>query len=65
MEDHSEIGRGGIDWIDLAQNRLVESSCEHGNEPSVSIKCWKHFCVAERLAASQAILSSMELVGRF
>jgi hypothetical protein len=22
----------------------VESSCEHGNEPSGSIKCWKFFC---------------------
>jgi hypothetical protein len=29
-----EIGWGGMDWIDL------EGPCEHGNEPSVSIKCW-------------------------
>jgi hypothetical protein len=29
-----------MDWIDQAQDRgPVESSCEHGNEPSGSIKC--------------------------
>jgi hypothetical protein len=28
----------GVDWIDLAQDRLVEGSCEQGNEPSGSIK---------------------------
>jgi hypothetical protein len=33
----------------------VEGSCEHGNEPSGSIKCWE-------LAAPQEGLSSMELV---
>jgi hypothetical protein len=27
-----------MDWIDLAQ---VEGSCEHGHEPSDSIKCEK------------------------
>jgi hypothetical protein len=31
------IGCGGMGWIGLAQ----ESSCEHGNEPSVWIKCWE------------------------
>jgi hypothetical protein len=31
-----EIGWGSTDWIDLAQG-----SCEHGNEPSGSIKCWE------------------------
>jgi hypothetical protein len=30
----------------------VEGSCEHGNEPSGSLKCWE-IRVAERLAASQ------------
>jgi hypothetical protein len=33
-----------MDWIDLAQDRdrpVVEGSCEHGNKPSGSIKCWK------------------------
>jgi hypothetical protein len=34
-----EIGWGGMDWIDLVQN--MEGSCEHSNEPSGSIKCWK------------------------
>jgi hypothetical protein len=37
--DLREIGWDGMDWIDLAQDR--ESSSEHGNEPSVSIKCWE------------------------
>jgi hypothetical protein len=36
--DLREIGWDGMDWIDLA---LVEGSCEHGNEPSGSIKCWE------------------------
>jgi hypothetical protein len=31
--DLREIGWGGMDWIDLAQDR------EHSNEPSCSIKC--------------------------
>jgi hypothetical protein len=34
--DHREIGWGGVGWIYLAE----EGSCEHGNEPSGSIKCW-------------------------
>jgi hypothetical protein len=33
-----EIGWGGMDWIDLAQDR---GSCKHGNEPSGSIKFWE------------------------
>jgi hypothetical protein len=42
--DLREIGWDGMDWIDLAQDRLPEeSSCEHGNEPSGSIKCWEVF----------------------
>jgi hypothetical protein len=37
--DLSEIGWGGMDWIHLAQDRSQWlSSCEHGNEPSGSIK---------------------------
>jgi hypothetical protein len=39
----------------------VEGSCEHGNEPSGSIKCWGNSCVAAQLAASQKELGSMEL----
>jgi hypothetical protein len=33
-----------VDWIDMAQGRdqgPVEGSCEHGIEPSGSIKCWE------------------------
>jgi hypothetical protein len=33
--DLRETRLGAMDWIDLAQ----EDSCEHGNEPSGSIKC--------------------------
>jgi hypothetical protein len=36
--DLREIGLDGRDWIDLGP---VEGSCEHGNEPSSSIKCWE------------------------
>jgi hypothetical protein len=32
-----EIRWNGMEWIDLAQ----EGSCEHGNEPSGSIKRWE------------------------
>jgi hypothetical protein len=35
-----EIGFGDVDWIHWAQDRdKVAGSCEHGNEPSGSIKC--------------------------
>jgi hypothetical protein len=37
-----EIEWDGVDWINLAQDRgPVEGSCEHGNEPSGSIKSWE------------------------
>jgi hypothetical protein len=39
----------------------METSCEHSNEPSGSIKSWE-ILVAERLAASQEGLSFMKLV---
>jgi hypothetical protein len=33
------IGWDGMEWIDLVQDkRPVEGCCEHGNEPSGSIK---------------------------
>jgi hypothetical protein len=33
---------GGMDWIDLADDRdQMDGSCEHGNELSVSIKWWE------------------------
>jgi hypothetical protein len=34
-----EIGLSVVDWIGLAQDRY--SSCERGNEPLGSIKCWE------------------------
>jgi hypothetical protein len=37
----------------------VEGSCEDGDEPSGSVKCWE---AAAQVAASQVGLSSMELV---
>jgi hypothetical protein len=40
--DIGEIGLGGTDWIRMAPEQgQVESSCECGNEPSDSIKCWE------------------------
>jgi hypothetical protein len=38
--DLREILWGSMDWTEL---RIGTSggSCEHGNEPSVSIKCWE------------------------
>jgi hypothetical protein len=32
-----------MDWIDLSQDRdqWREASCEHGDEPTGSIKCWE------------------------
>jgi hypothetical protein len=40
--DLREIAWDGMDWIDLAQYKTpVEGPCEHGNEPSGSIKCWE------------------------
>jgi hypothetical protein len=46
--DLGEIGWDGMDWIDLAQDRdQWRDSCEHGDEPSGSLKCrevleWLH-----------------------
>jgi hypothetical protein len=45
--DLREIGWNGVNWIDMAQNRPLEGSCEHGIELSGSIKCcevleWQH-----------------------
>jgi hypothetical protein len=47
--------KGPRTWTDSP----VDSSCEQGNEPSGSIKCWE---VAAQLAASQEGLSSVKLV---
>jgi hypothetical protein len=35
-----EKGWHSMDWIDLAQVP-VEGPCEHGDEPSSSLKCWE------------------------
>jgi hypothetical protein len=40
----------------------VEGPCEHGNEPSGSIKCWEILEWLRKLVASQEGLNSMELV---
>jgi hypothetical protein len=40
----------------------VEGSCEHGNEPSGSIKFWEVVSVASQLVASQEGLSSMMMM---
>jgi hypothetical protein len=40
--DLRETGWDVMDWIDLTQDKdQWEGSCEHGNEPSGSIKCWE------------------------
>jgi hypothetical protein len=37
-----KMGWEVLDWNDLAQNKeSVRDSCENGNEPSGSIKCWE------------------------
>jgi hypothetical protein len=40
--DLRETGWAGMNWINLAQDRgQWRALCEHGNEPSSSIKCWE------------------------
>jgi hypothetical protein len=42
----------------------VEGSCEHGIEPSGSIKCWEVLEGAAQMAAPQEGLSSVSKEGR-
>jgi hypothetical protein len=41
--DLKDIGCEGVDWSDLAQDREMAGSCEHGNEPSGFTKCGEFF----------------------
>jgi hypothetical protein len=40
----------------------VEDSCEHGNEPSDSIKCWEVLELVKKQSAPQEGLSCTKLV---
>jgi hypothetical protein len=39
--DLREVGWGGMEWIQLAQDRSVDGSCEYGNEHLGSINVGK------------------------
>jgi hypothetical protein len=49
----------GLIWLRIGTSGPV-GSCEHGNEPLSSIKCWEVLGLAAQLAASQGGLSSMK-----
>ena len=36
-----QVVDGGMDWIDLAQDRDRWQATVHSTEPSGSIKCWE------------------------
>jgi hypothetical protein len=56
--DLLEIGLCVVDWIGLVQDRYRYSSCERGNEPSGSIKCWEPHLVSYRVVLSHTQLST-------
>jgi hypothetical protein len=60
MDLRERMGWYGLDRSGSA-SALVESSCEHGNEPSGSIKCWK-FLSSCTIGGSQEGLNSTKLV---
>jgi len=40
--DRQVVGCGGMEWIRVVQHRdRWGATCECGNEPSGSIKCWE------------------------
>jgi hypothetical protein len=39
--DLKEVGCEDIDLIDVAWDGACGGLCEHGNEPSNSLKCWE------------------------
>jgi hypothetical protein len=42
--DLGEMGCGGKDWIDLAQDRDQRwGFCEHSTKPLGCMKCWEFF----------------------
>jgi hypothetical protein len=58
--DFREVELDGMDWIDLAQDRdQWIGFCEHGNEPSGSIKCWEILEYLQNLRLLKKGFSSM------
>jgi hypothetical protein len=52
--DLKVIGREGVDWINVAQDRgLLADSCGQGNEPAGSIKGKKILGYLSELLSSQ------------
>jgi hypothetical protein len=48
--------------VQTLDREKVTGSCEHGNEPSISIKCGDFFLPAKELLASQEVTCSMMCV---
>jgi hypothetical protein len=57
--DLREIGWDGMKLIELAKEEPVEGCCDHGDEPSGSLKLLGISQMAAQLAASQEGLSSV------